>query len=320
VDVVHLCTPNYLHFPMAKAALEAGKHVLCEKPLATSAAEAAGLAKLARQKGRVGAVNYNLRFFPLCQEAKTRAASGSLGDVRLVHGEYIQDWLFLPSDWNWRLDPALGGTLRAVADIGTHWMDMITWITGLEISEVMADVATFNPIHYKPRGEVETFAGKLKTADEGEPVEIHTEDYAGILMRFNNGARGSLTVSQVSAGHKNRMWYEINGNKSSLSWDQDAANQIWFGYREKPNEVMLKDPALMQAGARPFARFPGGHAEGYPDTFYQSFKAVYDYVAAGDFNAPAGFATFDNGWRELLLCEAILQSARSQRWVKVQYS
>lgn len=317
VDVVHLCTPNYLHFPMAQAALQAGKHVICEKPLAVSAAEGRQLTELAKQVQRVGAVNYNLRYFPLCQHAKAVVSSGALGEVRLVHGEYVQDWLLLPTDWNWRLDPKLGGTLRAVADIGTHWMDMVTWITGLEITAVMADVATFNPIHYRPYGEVETFAGKLQEHTAGEPIEIKTEDYAGILMRFNNGARGVLTVSQVSAGRKNRFWYEINGVRSSLMWDQDQANDLWLGYREKPNEWIQKDPSLLEASARPFARFPGGHAEGYPDTFVQSFRTVYGYIAAGDLTAPAPFAAFQNGWRELVLCEAILKSATEQRWVEI---
>ncbi len=194
VDVVHLCTPNYLHFPQAKSALLAGKHVICEKPLANTQAEALELADLAEARQLIGAVNYNLRFYPLCQEAAARVHSGEMGEVRLIHGEYCQDWLFLPIDWNWRLVPELGGKLRAVADIGTHWLDMVTWITGLEVTEVMADLATFIPTRLRPTHVVETFAGKLARSVEGDQVEIHTEDTASVLLRFSNGARRRTVV------------------------------------------------------------------------------------------------------------------------------
>ena len=191
VTVLHLCTPNYLHYEMAKAAFKAGKHVLCEKPVASTRSEAAEMVKLEKDAQRVGAVNYNLRFYPLNQEARARIAAGDLGEIRIIHGEYCQDWLFLPSDWNWRLQPDLGGNLRVVADIGTHWMDAVTWLTGLEIRSVCADFATFLPTRYKPQSEVETFAGKLSAKIEGEAVEIHTEDYAAILFKFSNRRPGN---------------------------------------------------------------------------------------------------------------------------------
>ena len=319
VSVIHLCTPNYLHYSMVKASLQAGKHVLCEKPLANNSPEAAELVRVEKETGNVGGVNYNLRFYPLIQEARARAAAGDLGEIRIVHGEYCQDWLFLPSDWNWRLEPERGGTPRVVADIGTHWMDAVTWLTGLEIRSVCADFATFLPTRYRPQRQVETFAGKLSSKIEGEPVEIRTEDYAAILLRFSNGARGALTLSQVSAGRKNNFWWEINGSKASLSWRQENPNELWIGYREKPNELLIKDPSLMHPAARPSAAYPGGHAEGYPDTFVQLFKSFYGYVAGGDFSRPRPFATFEDGRRELVLCETIRRSAEERRWVDVAY-
>jgi predicted dehydrogenase len=317
VDVIHICTPNFLHFPQARAALLSGKHVICEKPLATTSSQALELTDLANARHLVGAVNYNLRFYPLCQEAAARVHSGEVGEVHLVHGEYCQDWLFLPTDWNWRLEPELGGNLRAVADIGTHWLDMVTWITGLEVTEVMADLTTFLPIRFHPDKMVETFAGKLVDQVKGEQVKISTEDSACVLLRFNNGARGTLLLSQINAGRKNNFWWEINGSQASLQWGQEIPNQLWIGHRDAPNEVLLKDPALMDVGARSYASFPGGHAEGYPDTFKQLFQAVYSYIACADFSQPRSFPTFRDGWRELVLCDAIARSAAEERWVQI---
>ena len=318
VDSVHLCTPNYLHHPMAKAAMLAGKHVLCEKPLAMSSAEAADLVKLAREKRLAGAVNYNLRYYPLCQEARARVQAGLVGEVRMLHGEYCQDWLFLPTDWNWRLVPELGGALRAVADIGTHWLDMVTWITGLKVRALMADFATFLPVRNKPLKPVETFASKLSQAGESESIAINTEDYAAVLLQFQGGARGVMMLTQVAAGRKNHFWWELNGSQASLKWEQERPNELWVGYRERPNEVVIKDPSLMQPSARRYAAYPGGHAEGYPDTHTQLFKEFYAYISAGDFDAPQSFPTFTDGWRELSLCEAILTSAKEKRWVEVE--
>ena len=316
VNVVHLCTPNYLHFSMSKEAMEAGKHVICEKPLATTSQETGELAQLAKKKGLFGVVNYNLRFYPLCQEARARIHAGELGDIRLVQGGYLQDWLFYPTDWNWRLEPEEGGELRVVADIGTHFLDMITFLTGLEVAELLADMATFIPTRYRPRKAVATFDGKLARAEDGEPVNIRTEDCATLLLRFSNGARGSVLLSQISPGRKNYFWWELDGSKSSVRWDQENPNRLWFGYRDKPNEILEKDPALMHAEARPMAGYPGGHAEGYPDTFFQVFKSVYGAIEAGK-PLPGIIPTFADGDRELKLCEAIQRSAKEGAWVKV---
>jgi len=319
VDVVHICTPNNLHHPFAKQAMLSGKHVVCEKPLALTASEAWELKDIAARENRVGAVNHNLRFYPLCREAHDRVRSGELGEIQLIHGQYLQDWLFLPTDWNWRLEAGLGGALRAVSDIGTHWMDMVTWITGQEITDVMADLHTVIPVRFKPKKEVETFASKIVQSQDVEPIQVNTEDYGGILLRFSGGARGVLMVSQVSAGRKNHFWWEINGKKSSLAWDQENPNRLWLGSRENPNQDMFKDPALMGRGGRSVASYPGGHAEGYPDTFVQAFKNIYQYIEAGNFKEERLFATFEDGWRELVLCDAIKRSAQEGRWIKVKY-
>jgi len=299
--------------------MQAGKHVICEKPLAVNSKETAELVKLEQAHGVVGAVNYNLRFYPMCQDARSRIQAGEIGEVRIIHGHYLQDWLFYPTDWNWRLESDQGGSSRAVADIGTHWLDMVMWLTGLRVTAVMADLVTFLPRRLKPSQEIETFAGKLGASSAADEVPIHTEDYGSILLEFENGARGLLYVSQVSAGHKNQFRWEVDGTQASLSWAQETPNQMWVGYRDKANEVVTKDPALMRPESRTMANYPGGHAEGYPDTFKQSFRTVYSYIEAGNFTAPRNFPTLEEAHREIVLTEAIMQSSKNRRWVEIKY-
>jgi len=318
VKAVHLCTPNNLHFSQAKQALEAGKHVLCEKPLAMTSAESRILSDLARKKGLITAVNYNLRFYPICQEARARISEGDLGSPYLIHGAYLQDWLFLKTDWNWRLDPDQGGNLRVVADIGTHWMDMVTYITGLKITEVFADFSTVHPTRLQPEGNIETYAGKIEKNMSTKEVTIHTEDVAVILFRFDNGALGNVSLSQVSAGRKNFFWFEISGSKSAFHWEQENPNELWIGYRDQPNQVLAKDPSLFHPEARALTGFPGGHAEGYPDTFVQVFRQFYGAIDSGKMPETGKFATFEDGHHEMLLCEAIQKSAQEKHWVKVE--
>jgi predicted dehydrogenase len=318
ISIVHLATPNLLHFPQAKAALLAGKHVICEKPLAMDSQESAELVKLASEKKLVNAINFNLRFYPICHHARSLVQSGEMGKVFSVHGSYLQDWLLLETDWNWRLEPKLGGTLRAVADIGSHWLDLTTFITGLKISAVMADFKTFLPTRKKPSKPVETYTGKLLKPDDYVDQPISTEDYAAILLRYENGARGVLTVSQVSAGRKNRLYFEIDGSKSSIAFESERPNELWIGHRDKPNELLLKDPSLLSADARNIVSYPGGHNEGFPDTFKQIFAKIYTYIRKGDFNAIPDFPTFADGHYELILCEAIAQSAKEERWITVK--
>ena len=315
VDVVHVCTPNHLHFPETESALRAGKHVMCEKPLAMNTQETAALVELAREQRRVGAVTYNLRYYPLCQEARALVKRGAIGEPRIACGSYLQDWLFYPTDWNWRLDPELGGAMRAVADIGTHWLDLICWITGRNLKELCADLATVIPVRQRPKGPVETFKKSDNSASES--VRMTTDDYGSVLLHFEGGLRGVLTVSQVSAGRKNRMWFEIDGSEGSLAWDEEEPNLLWLGSRQEANRFLIKDPSLMSPQARGYAAYPAGHAEGYPDTFVQLFKDLYGYVAAGDFEAPRSFPTFENGHYEVNLCELIALSAQERRWVEV---
>lgn len=317
ITAVHLATPNLLHFPHAKAALLAGKHVICEKPLAMNTAESAELVKLAAEKKLVNAINFNLRFYPINHHARSMVEAGEIGNVFAIHGSYLQDWLLYETDWNWRLEPGEGGSLRAVADIGSHWLDLTTFITGLKIESVMADFKTFIPVRKKPKKAIETFTGKMLTPSEYEDKPITTEDYASILLRYENGARGVVTVSQVSAGRKNRLWYEIDGSRASLAYESERPNELWIGHREKPNELLLKDPSLLSADARSVASYPGGHNEGFPDTFKQLSNKVYAYIRKGDFSIKPDFPTFTDGHYELQLCEAVEKSAKEDRWVKV---
>jgi predicted dehydrogenase len=315
VDVVHVCTPNHLHCAQASTLLRAGKHVMCEKPMAMNTHESGALVELARKHNRVGAVGYNLRYYPLCQEARARIASGAIGEPRLIHGKFLQDWLFYPTDWNWRLETQLGGDLRAVSDIGTHWLDLAMWLTGRKIVEVCADMATIIATRQRPKGRVQTFQSAAGVATE--PVKISTDDYASVLLLFEGNLRGVMTVSQISAGRKAALTFEVNGSESSLAWDSESPNSLWVGHRKQANEELLKDPSLMTPAARPYSAYPGGHTEGYPDTFVQLFKDFYAHIEKGGDSRPE-FPTFQAGHDELVLCEAIAQSARERRWVKLE--
>jgi len=317
IHVIHLATPNYLHYPHAKAALEAGKHVICEKPLAMNSQESADLVKIARNTELVNVINFNIRFYPMVQQARQLVQNGDLGDIFILQGSYLQDWLLLPTDWNWRLEPELGGTLRAIGDIGSHWLDLITFITGMKVKEVYADFKTFHPIRKKPLKPLETFTGKLLPPEDYEDKPIHTEDYASVLLHYENGARGIMTVSQISSGRKNRIFFEINGSLSSLVWNGERPNELWIGHRSEPNQVLMKDPSLLSPEARTTASYPGGHNEGFPDTFKQLYNKIYNYILAGDYSAPTDFPTFADGHYEQVLCEAIERSAKEGEWVDV---
>ena len=318
IDVVHLATPNHLHHPHAKAALLAGKHVVCEKPLAMTSQESAELVQLAADRSLVNAVNFNIRMYPLVHQARSMVQRGEIGELFILQGSYLQDWLLFPTDWNWRLEPDLGGTLRAVGDIGSHWLDLLTFITGLHVDEVYADFKTFYPVRKKPARPLETFTGKILTPEDYIDQPITTEDYATILLHYENGVTGVLTVSQVSSGRKNRLFYEINGSRSSLGWDSEKPNELWIGHRTEANQTLLKDPSLLSPEARAVTSYPGGHNEGFPDTFKQLYAKVYDYIINGDFTKTPDFPTFADGHYEMQLCEAIERSARDKAWAKVK--
>ncbi len=315
IQSVHICSPNYLHFEMAKAALVAGKHVICEKPLAISVAEAEELVDVAKKKGLVNAVNFNIRYYPLMRQVRTMVQKGDVGDVLAVQGSYLQDWLFHPTDYNWRLEPEESGKSRAIADIGSHWMDLVEHITGLRITEVCADFATFHKIRKKPLKPVETYAGKVLKPEDYQDVPINTEDYATVLFKFENDGRGVMTVNQVAAGRKNRLYFEIDGSKEAIAWESEMPNQIWIGKRDGNNEIMMRDPSLVYPEAANLIGYPGGHNEGFPDTFKQLFKEVYAHIAGGS-SGPCSYPTFADGLREMVLCEAIMESNSKRAWVK----
>lgn len=317
IQAVHITSPNRYHFDQASRVLRAGKHVHCEKPLAMTAQESAALVELARESGLAAGVNYNMRFYPLNLEVRERIAQGDLGRLFSIQGSYVQDWLLYATDYNWRVLGEEGGKLRAVADIGTHWLDLVQSMTGLEVEAVFADLKTVHTTRQRPKGEVATFSGKVQEIAATESIPIETEDYGAVLLRFKGGAHGSLWVSQVTAGRKNSLRYEIAGSDAAVAWNSEAPNELWMGERNRPNQLLLRDPGLVSEAARRYITYPGGHNEGYDDSFKQSFKAFYDYISAGDFDAPAPFPTFADGHREILLCEAILQSHQEERWITV---
>lgn len=332
VDSVHITTPNRFHFEQAAACLRAGKHVMCEKPLATNSRESAELVKIAADCGRAAGVAYNIRFYPLCHEAAARVSRGDYGDTITVQGSYVQDWLLKATDFNWRVLADEGGELRALADIGTHWLDLVQFITGQTIVAVFADLHTVHPVRFRPpQGSIETFSGKGvpndgmaggRVANPGEPVSITTDDGGAVLLRFASGARAVLWVSQTTAGRKNCVRFEIGCTSGALAWNSESPNELWIGHRDGPNEQFIRDPALLSPAARDIANYPGGHNEGFPDTFKQLFRTFYGSIAAGDDvgrGSPdtAPYPTFADGHREIVLCEAILASHREQRWVDV---
>jgi len=318
IQVIHNCTPNHLHFEMNKEILAAGKHVISEKPLAMNSKESRELVDLAEKAGVVNAISFNYRYMPLVQQARLMCqATNDVGRVLAVHGSYLQDWLHQETDWNWRLVPELSGESRAIADIGSHWCDLIQFITGLKIVRVMADMVTIHPVRKRPKVEVETYTGKELTPEDYEDVEIKTEDYASVLLEFDSGMHGVMTVNQCAAGRKNRLSFEIDGSNCALGWNQEEPNELWVGRRDGPNQTILKDPSLLYDEAKHYADYPGGHNEAYPDAPKFLFRNVYGFIAG---KRPGGdFATFLDGHNENAICDAVLKSGREKQWVEVEY-
>jgi predicted dehydrogenase len=314
VTVVHVTSPNVAHYGQVKEILAAGKHVICEKPLAMTSAQSADMLALAEASGKVAAVCYNTRFYPLNQQARGMVAAGDLGEIRLVTGHYHQDWLAKETDWNWRLEAEEGGSLRSVGDIGTHWVDLTSFITGQRVSAVLAELATFIPERRKPVGPVETF-----TTSHGatEPRRVTTDDAATILLRYGNGARGVMSTSQISHGRKNAMTWDIAGSAASAAWASETPDHLWIGHRDGPNQILQRDPALMNATGAAAASLPGGHVEGFADTFHALFRQVYGDVLCGARSPTSTYASFEDGHHEMLVCDAVLQSAKAGRWVSV---
>jgi predicted dehydrogenase len=314
VDVVHITSPNRFHCEMSLAALRAGKHVVCEKPLAMNTRETAQIVKLARTSGKVFAVNYNVRFYPAVLTLRRMVARGELGDIIHVNGSYMQDWLFKETDYNWRLLPQEGGKLRAVADIGTHWMDTVSFILGSEIKSVFADLATWHKTRKRPLGEVQTFS-KADTAMKYATYPVKTEDFASVLLQFANSARGNFGVSQVAAGRKNCIRIEIYGSKKSAWWCSEVPEMLRFGNRDGANETAVRATPAFGDGAAGFMDYPPGHVEGFPDTFKMLFRNIYAAIAGG--KGEHFFATAADGHQEVAVCEAIMKSNKTQKWTKV---
>ena len=315
VDVVHLTTPNHLHHEQVKQALAAGKHVVCEKPLALTSEQSAELLELAEQSGLVHCTNFNIRFYPQVHQARALVADGALGVAWNVHGGYLQDWLLLPTDWNWRLEPEKGGALRAVAAIGSHWLDLVQFVLGRRVQSLLADLATTIPVRRRPTHEIETFASAEDVEREDAPMT--SEDLAHILLRFEDGTRGSLVVSQVSAGRRNSLRFQVDGSLGSLAWDSERNEELWLGHRGKPNELLLRDPSLFKPEASMRTGLPAGHAEGFADTFKELYRAVYTAVAEGGPPDEPDYPTFADGHWENVLGDAVTLSNRERRWVEV---
>jgi predicted dehydrogenase len=315
IDAVHICTPNAQHFNMAKDALLAGKHVMCEKPLATSVEEGEELVSLAARQGVRNGVCHNLRFYPMVQQMRCMREAGDLGEILFAQGTYFQDWLLYETDWNWRVDAKAGGPSRCMADIGSHWFDLVEHVTGLRISSLCADLQTFHPKRKQPKHSVETFANKLLGPDDYIETEVDTEDFGAVIFRLGERARGSVAASQVSAGRKNRLSIEIYGTRASVAWSQERPDELWVGHRDTGNEIFIKDPSLLKPAARSYADLPGGHSEGYDDTFKQIFRRFYASIAAP--GAAPEYPQFVDGLRQLTILDAVLQSHRTRGWAAV---
>ncbi|PYQ85688.1 MAG: dehydrogenase [Acidobacteria bacterium] len=320
VHVVHNTTPNFLHVPVIKAALARRKHVVSDKPLAMTANDARDLWRAAEQAGVVHAVTFNYRGNPLVQQAREMIAAGDVGPVHFIHGGYLQDWLIEATDFSWRLEPEKGGASSAVADIGSHWCDLVQHVAGQRIVEVLADLTTVIGTRMKPSGSVEAFA--KGAGDRREPFTMQSEDLATLLVRFDGGAKGAVNVGQVCAGHKNDLWFEINGARASLGWRQERQNELWIGRRESASGILPKDPSLLMPGARKYAHLPGGHQEAWADAFCNVMRDIYAFIADGRTMSelrPPAFATFEDGYHAACIVDAVLEShRRGGAWTAVR--
>lgn len=317
IDAVHVCTINSLHCELSAAALRAGKHVLAEKPLATSARESEMLATLAEQaagRGTLSAVCFNYRHYPLVQQIREMLMRGESGAVHFVHGSYLQDWLLYETDWNWRLDPSDNGVSRAIADIGSHWIDLVQHITGETAAEVFADLVTHHPVRQRPASVSSTF-GDGNDTGEAEPVSVETEDFGTVMLRFQTGARGTFAVSQASAGRKNRLTFQVDTSEAAFAWDQEHPDRAWIGRRRSPNIEFLRDPGRTTH----IPQLPAGHPEGWRDALRNLFADFYGAVRARQEGREyeASFATFADGHRITLLVEAIMRSHQTESWARV---
>lgn len=314
IDAVDICTPNAQHFSMAKEALQSGKHVLCEKPLTTTVAEAEELVALAARSKLRNCVCHNLRYYPQVQQMRALREAGELGEILVVQGTYSQDWLLYDTDWNWRVDAKAAGASRAMADIGSHFFDMAEHVTGLRVSSLCADLQTFHKTRKQPKGSVETFANKMMSPEDYVETAVDTEDFGAVVFRMGDRTRGAMTASQVSAGRKNGLSIEIYGTKASVAWNQERPDELWVGHRNSGNSIFVKDPSLLTGRARGYADLPGGHSEGYDDTFKQVFRRFYASISAPD---SIEYPQFVDGLRQMVILDSVLASSAARKWVEV---
>jgi predicted dehydrogenase len=317
VDAVHNCTPNQLHFQINRAAVEAGKACFAEKPLTVTSAEAAELVELASKRAARVAVNFNHRGFPQLQQARAMIGAGQIGDVYAVHGSYLQDWLLYDTDWNWRVDPQLGGASRTVADIGSHWMDLAQHAIGSPIVEVIADLHTAIPVRFRPAAAQTTFQRPSSEHARGAPFQVDSEDFASALVRFDNGAHGTFSVSQISAGRKNQLTLEIDGARAALAWNSEESERLWVGSRDDAAKLAQRDPR--HALVPEVSTLPPGHSEGWNDALRTTIGGFYDSLRSGEPAAP-WVASWEDGWRGVALTEAIFASHRNRQWTAVPRS
>ncbi len=315
IDVVHNCTPNHLHTSINKKIIEAGKHLFSEKPLARTYAEALELVEVAKKHPEIAVgVNFNYRLNPMVQEMKYRYEKGDIGKLYIANGAYQQDYLLYDTDYNWRLEPDVCGISCAVADIGSHWMDAVQYVTGSKIVEVMADLVTVIPYRKKPLNQAETFTNNA--SDEYELRKIENEEYAAIMFKMDNGASGVYHVSEVSAGHGCHFHIELNGSKASMKWNQEENDRLWMGFRDGDNRFIIRNPNTMAPEVRKHTALAMGHPEGWNDAFCGNFRAFYNHIASG-MKGDAPYASLDEAAYIVRLIEAIVKSSKERRWVEV---
>jgi predicted dehydrogenase len=323
IEVVHVCTPNYLHYAVVMAAIRSDKHVICDKPLALTAVEAREMRDYARAAGIVNAVAFNYRFCPMVEQARAMVAGGEIGNVRFVHGHYLQDWLLYETDFSWRLEADKGGASSSVGDIGSHWCDTAQFIAGLRIERVLASLNTMVQVRKKPSSSREAFTAD-RFEEQAQNYVITSDDLGSIMLEFEGGARGVFLVGQVCPGHKNDLQIELNGSQASLRWEQEQPDGLWVGRRDRPNMHVACDPALLTDSARRYASLPGGHSEGWADAFKHLMSSIYSFIAEGRDpiadRDKIGFPTFDDGYLANCVVDAIIRSNIDRsRWTTVEY-
>jgi predicted dehydrogenase len=312
VEVVDIATPTHLHRPVALGAIARGKHVIVDKPLALSVSESAELVDAANRAGVVNAVIFNYRYNPMVQQARVMVEQGYLGNIHLIHGHYFQDWLLRETDFSWRLEPEKSGEAAMLADAGSHWFDLVEHVAGLRIRTVLAELTTVVKTRRKSLEAREAF--QASEGEVSETYEASVPDIGSALLRFSNGATGAFLVSPLCAGHKNDLGFEIHGSAASLKWLQEEPNRLWVGKRGEPDQVWVKDPAMLDPSIRHFARLPGGHNEAWPDAFRSLMASIFDFIAsrrAGRTTGVMTFPTFESGLRTARIAEAMMTSGRA---------